>query len=141
MSDGWTIENLTSNHVENFQNNIVVGVNRHRGYFLETKYNGYLGYPVPRPTALISSSRPPVPGSHKFPTSSISSYLKSSHYDHVDITSMVYRLCKPCWLIHASCTRFKETALLLNVHLSCFANFILCATDKYTFKVINKKLD
>ena len=30
--------------------------------------------------------------------------------------------------------RFKETALLLTMHLGCFVNFILCLTDKYMFK-------
>ena len=38
-------------------------------------------------------------------------------------------------------TCFKGTALLLNVHLSCFMDFILCLTDKYMLKVTNKKLD
>ena len=37
-------------------------------------------------------------------------------------------------------TCFKETALLFNVHLSCFVDFILCPTDKYMFKVSNKKI-
>ena len=40
----------------------------------------------------------------------------------------------------ATCTCFKETALLFNVHLNCFVNFILCPTDKYMFKVNNKKI-
>ena len=31
--------------------------------------------------------------------------------------------------------RFKETAPLFNVHLSCLVSFILCPTDKYKFKV------
>ena len=48
---------------------------------------------------------------------------------------MVYQLFKPCWLTHVICTCFKETALLFNVHLSCFVNFILCPTDKCMFKV------
>ena len=51
------------------------------------------------------------------------------------LLSLVYGLCKPCWLTHVTCTCFKETALLFNVHLSCFVNFILCPTDKYMFKV------
>ena len=38
-----------------------------------------------------------------------------------------------------SFTCFKETALLFNVHLS-FVDFILCTTDKYMFKVNNKKV-
>ena len=52
---------------------------------------------------------------------------------------MVYGLFKPCWLMYVSCTCFKETTPLFNVHLSCFVDFILCPTDKYMFKVNNKK--
>ena len=37
-------------------------------------------------------------------------------------------------------TCFKETALLFNVHLSCFVDFILCPTNKYMFKVNNKNI-
>ena len=37
-------------------------------------------------------------------------------------------------------TCFKKTALLFNVRLSCFVDFILCPTDKYLFKVNNKKI-
>ena len=37
-------------------------------------------------------------------------------------------------------TCFKGTALLFNVHLSCFVDFILCPTNKYMFKVNNKKI-
>ena len=29
--------------------------------------------------------------------------------------------------------------LLFNVNLSCFVDFIMCPTDKYMFKVHNKK--
>ena len=35
---------------------------------------------------------------------------------------MVYGLFKLCWLTHVTCKCFKETALLFNVHLSCFGN-------------------
>ena len=67
------------------------------------------------------------------------------------LLSMVYGLCKPCQLtlvtkditslmLHVA-TCFKETALLFNVHLSFFVDFILCPTDKYMSKVNNKKLD
>ena len=56
------------------------------------------------------------------------------------LLSLVYGLCKPCWLTHVTCTCFKETALLLNVHLSCFMDFVLCPTDKCMFKVTNKKI-
>ena len=37
-------------------------------------------------------------------------------------------------------TCFKETALLFKVHFSCFVDLILCPTDKYMFKVTNKKI-
>ena len=35
---------------------------------------------------------------------------------------------------------FKETVLFLNVHLSCFVDFILCPTNKCMFKVNNKNI-
>ena len=67
------------------------------------------------------------------------------------LLSMVYGLFKPCRLTHVTkditslmlhvATCFKETALLFNVHLSFFVDFILCPTDKYMSKVNNKKLD
>ena len=53
---------------------------------------------------------------------------------------MVYRLFKPCWLTHATWTCCKEAALLFNVQLDCFVNFILYPTDKYMFKVNNEKI-
>ena len=66
------------------------------------------------------------------------------------LLSMVYGLCKPCRLTHVTkditslmlhvATFFKETALLLNVQLSFFVDFILCPTDKYMSKVNNKKI-
>ena len=37
----------------------------------------------------------------------------------------------------ATCTCFKEAALLFTVHLSSFVIFILCLTDKYMLKVTN----
>ena len=43
-------------------------------------------------------------------------------------------------MLHVA-TCFKETALLFNVLVSCFVDFILCPTNKYMFKVNNKKLD
>ena len=55
------------------------------------------------------------------------------------LLSMMYGLFKPCCFIHVTATCFKETALFFNVHLSCFVDFILCPTDKYKFKVNNKK--
>ena len=36
---------------------------------------------------------------------------------------------------HATSKCAKETALLFNVHLSCFVNFILYPTEKCMFKV------
>ena len=56
------------------------------------------------------------------------------------LLSMIYGLCKPCWLTHVTWICFKGTTFLLNVHLSCFANFIPCPTDKYMFKVNNKQI-
>ena len=56
------------------------------------------------------------------------------------LLSMVYGLFKPCCFTHVTGTCFKETALFFNVHLSCFVDFILCLTDKYMFKVNNKKI-
>ena len=88
----------------------------------------------------------------------------SSHYDQEDLTrffrdikyfamimytllSMVYGLFKPCRLMHVAkditslvlhvATCFKEAALLFNVRLSFFVDFILCPTDKYMSKVNN----
>ena len=37
----------------------------------------------------------------------------------------------------ATCS--KKITLLFNVLLTCFVDFILCPTDKYMFKVTNKK--
>ena len=56
------------------------------------------------------------------------------------LLSVIHGLFKLCWLTPATCTCFKETALLFNVHLNCFVNFILCPTDKYMFKVNNEKI-
>ena len=66
------------------------------------------------------------------------------------LLSMVYGSCKPCRLAHVTkdimslmlhvATCFKETALLFNVHLSFFVDFILCQTGKYMSKVNNKKI-
>ena len=54
------------------------------------------------------------------------------------LLSMVYGSFKPCFT-HITSMCFKETVLVFNVHLSCFVDFILCPTDKYMFKVNNKK--
>ena len=40
---------------------------------------------------------------------------------------------------HVTCTCFKETALLFNVHLRCFVDFIPHPTDKYILKFNIKK--
>ena len=42
-------------------------------------------------------------------------------------------------MLHVA-TSFKESALLFNVHLSCFVDFILSPTDKCMFKSSNKKI-
>ena len=55
------------------------------------------------------------------------------------LLSMVYWLFTLCWLIHVLCTSFKETALLFNVHLNFFVDFILSLTEKYISKVENKR--
>ena len=97
---------------------------------------GYLA-PVPRP--LYLELRPRLPAPINVSTSS-TSYLKFSHYDHAHITFNVYWLFKPYWLTHVTCSCFKETVLLCNVYVSCFVDFILSPTDKYMFKVNNKKI-
>ena len=66
------------------------------------------------------------------------------------LLSMIYGLFKSCRLTHVTkditslmlhvATCFKETALLFNVHLSFFVDFILCPTEKYMSKVNNKKI-
>ena len=75
----------------------------------------------------VIGPRSPTPGPHK-------SLIMCALF------SMVYGLFKPCWLIDVSCTCFKETTPLFNVHLICFVDFILCPTDKYMFKVKDKKI-
>ena len=49
------------------------------------------------------------------------------YLNHVDLFILQVTAC------------FKETALVFNVHLSCFVDFILCTTDKHIFQVYNKK--
>ena len=74
------------------------------------------GLSSPRSPVLTSGPWPSVLSicpPQKFSTSSTSSYVKSSHYDH---GLWVYWLFKPCPLTHATYTCFKETALLFNVH-------------------------
>ena len=56
------------------------------------------------------------------------------------LLSMVYELFKPRCFTHVTGTCFKKTALFFNVHLSYLVDFILCPTDKYMFKVNNKKI-
>ena len=53
---------------------------------------------------------------------------------------MVYGLLKPCCFAHVTGTCFQETAQFFNVELSCSLDFLLCPTDKYMFKVNNKKI-
>ena len=96
---------------------------------------GLSGPWLPAPTLTFDPRlKPPINVS----TSSTSSYLKSTHYDHVYITFNGLQVTLTRWTY--SCTCFKETALLFNVHLSYFVEFILCSTDKYMFKVNNKKI-
>ena len=54
--------------------------------------------------------------------------------------SMVYGLLKPCCFAHVTGICFQETAQFFNVELSCSLDFLLCPTDKYMFKVNNKKI-
>ena len=56
------------------------------------------------------------------------------------LLSMVYGLFKPFWLTHATCTCFKETALLFHEHLGYFVNSILCPADKCMFKINNETI-
>ena len=52
----------------------------------------------------------------------------TDHLNHVYLLTLYVAAC------------FKETALLFNVHLSCFLDYFLCLTNKYIFKVNNKKI-
>ena len=95
------------------------------------------GLSGPRPSYPALRSR--SPGPIKVLSSSTFSQVKSNHYDHVHITLNGLRLFKPCFT-HVTGTCFRETAPFFNVYLSCFVDFILCPTDKYMFKVNNKKI-
>ena len=99
---------------------------------------GCLGYPVPGPRPSYPALGPRLPKNFQPaqppPTQSPVTMIMCT------LLSMVHGLFKPCWLTPATCTCFKETALLFNVHLNCFVNFILCPTDKYMFKVNNEKI-
>ena len=67
------------------------------------------------------------------------------------LLSIVYGLFKPCLLTHVTkditslmlhvATRFKETALLFNVDLSFFMDFILAQLTNTCPKLTIKKLD
>ena len=70
-----------------------------------------------------------LPAPQKFSTNSTSSNLKHSHYDH---GLWLYGLLKPFWLTHATCTCFKETALLFNVHLKFVLWISSCVQLKNT---------
>ena len=64
-------------------------------------------------------------------STSSTTYLKSIHYDHVEIIFSGLRVIQSMFdllMLHVA-TWFKETAVLFNVHLSCFVDFILYATD------------
>ena len=91
---------------------------------------GCLGYPVPSSRSSYPVRQPPV----------LINVLTSSTSSMYTLLSMVYRLFKPYWLTHFTCTYFEETNPLFNVHLNCFVNFILFPTDKYMFKANNKKI-
>ena len=56
------------------------------------------------------------------------------------VLSMAHGLFKPRCFAHVTGTCLKETALFFNVHLSYFVDFLLCPTNKYMFKVYNKKI-
>ena len=80
----------------------------------------------------LSGHRPsyPVFGPHKR-FNQFNTYLKSIHYDHVEIIFSGLRVIQSMFdllMLHVA-TWFKETAVLFNVHLSCFVDFILYATD------------
>ena len=82
-----------------------------------------MGIWVIRPQALMSGPR--SLSAITFSTSPTSYYLKSSHYDHhVDLL-----------VLHAHVLQKMPHCL----SWSCFVSFILCRTDKYIFKVNNKK--
>ena len=52
----------------------------------------------------------------------------SAYLNHVDFLMSHVRTC------------FKESTVLLNVHLCCFVDLILYPTDKYMFKFNNRKI-
>ena len=54
---------------------------------------------------------------------------------------MVYRLFNLAVLLMSQVHVLKKLPYFFNVHLSCFVDFILWPTDKYMFKVNNKKID
>ena len=105
---------------------------------LQNRVFGLFG---PRSPPLLSGPRPPAPGSHKSFNKlnlflvKVQSLWSCAHYfqwftvylNHVD-------------LLMSHVHVFKETTPLINVHLRFFVDFILCPTDKYMFKVNNKKI-
>ena len=86
--------------------------------------------------------RPWAPGPHKsfnqlnLVLFEVQSLWSCAHYfqwftgclNHLDLLTLHVAAC------------FKETALSFNVHLFCFVDFFLSPTDKYIFKVNNKKI-
>ena len=97
-----------------------------------------MGYPVPGPRSSYPAFNPQPPKNvqpaQPPPTQSPVTLIMCT------LLSMVYWLFKTCWLTHTTCTCFKELTLLLNMHLICFVNIILCPKDKYMFKINNEKI-
>ena len=88
---------------------------------------GCLGYPAPG-----SYIRPSAPGLNK-------------SFNQLSLLLVKVQSLWFCALYFQWYTRYLNLvdlliALLFNVHLSCFVDFILCLTDKYMFKFINKKI-
>ena len=93
------------------------------------------------PVAFISGTHHLVPGPPKnFQSSQPAPTQSPVTKIMCTLLWMVHWLFKPCWVTPATCICVKETALLFNVHWNCFANFILCPTGKYMFKVKNEKI-
>ena len=83
-----------------------------------------LGYPAPIPQPSYLALGPQKNFNHlNFLLFKVQSLCSCAHYfqwftGYVDFT-------------HVICTCFKETVLSFNVHLSYFADFILCPTGKF----------
>ena len=57
------------------------------------------------------------------------------------LLSMIYRLFNLAVLLMSQVHVLKKLPYFFNVHLGCFVDFILWPTDKYMFKVNDKKID